>query len=185
LRKVVNFIDVSQPKADDLNDKFVFISMIDNSDIMLRVSTETGRVIETSGNTEARLKGKSLSAIVGKALAKKILTATEEMKIEGEGLEIGGEGMEAFYDRQLPGFLNKYMRGKGWNSKVGKSSITTKAKDPISRGSWAYYIVKSSTGFISGYGDSKTEMDKRLLDVNSTSTGPDDIYVIMSAQKAQ
>ena len=46
--------------------------------------------------------------------------------LTGLGLEVGGEGMNAFYDRLLPGFMSKYV--KQWGAKIGKTEIDTGKK---------------------------------------------------------
>ena len=74
--------------------------------------------------------GKNLSEILGKELANKVLLLEEEQSLSGEGLRVGGEGMNGFYDKMLPAFMNKY--GKKWGVKVedidlpnlGKSGYT-------------------------------------------------------------
>ena len=60
--------------------------------------------------------GRSLSDVVGKEIADRILNTTERTTFSGDGLEIGGEGMKGFYDKMLPAFMNKY--GKKWGVKV-------------------------------------------------------------------
>ena len=41
--------------------------------------------------------------------------------IEGDGLQIGGEGMKGFYDQMLPRFMDKY--GKKWGVKTGEVEL--------------------------------------------------------------
>ena len=61
-------------------------------------------------------EAKTLSDIVGKELAIRILALENGEEIKGDGLRIGGEGMKGFYDEILPRFMNKY--GKKWGVKV-------------------------------------------------------------------
>ena len=75
-------------------------------------------------------QGSQLADVVGKDNAMKIMEATEDLSLEGDGLRVGGEGMRGFYDKMLPSFMNKY--GKKWGVKVedlelpnlGKSGYT-------------------------------------------------------------
>lgn len=69
-------------------------------------------------NTEFR--GKTLSSVVGKPLAERIMQQ-KELVVRGADLKIGGEGMKAFYDQMLPSFMNKY--GKKWGVKVGEVTM--------------------------------------------------------------
>ena len=74
---------------------------------------EDGVVVDS---TIEEAKGKSLSDLVGKDLAVKMMSLENYDTIDEEGLRIGGEGMKGFYDRMLPAFMNKY--GKKWGVKV-------------------------------------------------------------------
>ena len=66
---------------------------------------------------------KELEKLLGKELAKKIISQPEEstQRHEGEDLEIGGEGMKGFYDKIVPNFLNQF--GKKYGAKVSTVPI--------------------------------------------------------------
>ena len=74
---------------------------------------EDGVVVDS---TIEEAKGKSLSDLVGKDLAVKMMSLENYDTIDEEDLRIGGEGMKGFYDKMLPAFMNKY--GKKWGVKV-------------------------------------------------------------------
>lgn len=80
-------------------------------------------IIQSGGSLGLEVENKPLSEVIGLELANRILTGEERGIIQGEGLEIGGEGMKGFYDKMIPSFLNKY--GKQWGAKVGTSKIDT------------------------------------------------------------
>lgn len=88
-----------------------------------------GEIVATSGHTQGIItEGQSLSEVVGKELAQKIIDGKgdvvqnkwvddrEVRELSGETLRLGGEGMRGFYDEILPRFMNKY--GKKWGVKV-------------------------------------------------------------------
>ena len=54
-------------------------------------------------------------------IIKEISDAQEPIRLEGNGLRVGGEGMKGFYDKMLPSFMNKY--GKKWGVKVGEVTM--------------------------------------------------------------
>jgi hypothetical protein len=66
-------------------------------------------------------KGKQLSDVVGKELAKKLMDVEDHEKFTGEDLRIGGEGMKGFYDQILPRFMNKYC--KKWGVEVSEVEL--------------------------------------------------------------
>jgi hypothetical protein len=75
-----------------------------------------------------------LADIVGKDVAEKIIAGAGEQKysggashLSGTDLKVGGQGMKGFYDKILPGFMNKY--GKKWGAKVGETQIPTGTSD--------------------------------------------------------
>ena len=65
---------------------------------------------------------------VGKAVAEKLLAEKPDKYgvhiLEGDGLRIGGKGMEGFYDSILPAEANKLI--KKWGARVGKTKIAGK-----------------------------------------------------------
>lgn len=79
---------------------------------------ENGQIIDSS-ITEA--KGKSLADVVGKDMSLKMMSLENGDMLEGEQLQIGGEGMKSFYDKILPSFVSKYV--KKWGSKVGEVTM--------------------------------------------------------------
>jgi len=104
-----------------------------------------------------------LPDVVGKELAEKIVNEVKAEPTEGQrhnktysglDLKVGGKGMEGFYDKILPDFMNKY--GKKWGAKVGQSEIPQshdaslndrfeskdKARDIFDRGGEVYGVDK-------------------------------------------
>lgn len=93
----------------------VSIDLINGDNMTLSVNSE-GKLIG------GEFKDKSLSSVLGKDLAKKIMSE-ENGNLMGNGLNIGGEGMKAYYDEIYPKFLEKY--GKKWDAGVGETKIIT------------------------------------------------------------
>lgn len=84
--------------------------------------------------TEASVSPEKLETIVGKDIAKKIISGEKDsissggFKIlKGENLKVGGEGMKGFYDTQLPIIANKL--AKRWGGKVENAEIPTTKLD--------------------------------------------------------
>jgi N12 class adenine-specific DNA methylase len=70
------------------------------------------------------LTTQQLADNVGKEMADRISQQPDEMhRYAGDGLKVGGSGMKAFYDRQLPSEVQKLV-GK-FGAKVGQSEIDT------------------------------------------------------------
>jgi len=67
------------------------------------------------------LKDKHLSDVFGKEMAEKIMGAEPYQRFEGLDLEVGGKGMEGFYDKMLPSYLNDL--GKKYGVRVGERAI--------------------------------------------------------------
>lgn len=66
---------------------------------------KTGKIIESFENAQS-WKGKQLEDVVGKGIAEKIM-ASPEGKLEGEGLNMGGEWASNLYDRQVKNIVEK------------------------------------------------------------------------------
>jgi len=93
----------------------ISLELVNGDNMTLSVNNE-GKVM--GGNFE----DKSLSSVLGKDLAKKIM-AEDNGNLMGNGLNIGNEKMKKYYDEVYPQYLDKY--GKKWNAKVGETQITT------------------------------------------------------------
>lgn len=64
---------------------------------------------------------------IGKEAAKKLLQAEPvrgKYLLEGQDLQVGGEGMKGFYDKILPDYLNNY--GKQYGAQMGELDLITK-----------------------------------------------------------
>lgn len=108
---VVNKIESTPYKSEGYN-----VDIVLNKGDVLLFNTDKEGTILSDNSREDQYVGKNLSDIVGKDIAKRILDSTEEQTISGDGLRVGGEGMNGFYDDILPRFMNKY--GKKWGVKV-------------------------------------------------------------------
>lgn len=67
-----------------------------------------------------------VKALIGKEAAAKLLQAPKTMGhhyLEGEDLDIGGEGMKGFYDKMVPTFLNKFGKKHGVQVQPGQINI--------------------------------------------------------------
>ena len=66
-----------------------------------------------------------VKALIGKEAAEKLMQAPKQMGhhyLEGNDLDMGGEGMKGFYDKMVPTFLNKF--GKKHGVQVQPGAIT-------------------------------------------------------------
>jgi len=65
-----------------------------------------------------------VSDLIGSAATKRLMAAPAQMGhhyLEGEDLNVGGEGMKGFYDKMVPKFLNQF--GKKYGSQVQSGSV--------------------------------------------------------------
>ncbi len=101
----------------------------------ITIETADGRYIQMASSKEGKVvhadntawEGKPLEDVIGKDIAKKII-GEQEGALAGEGLNIGGEGMRSFYDRELPSVANEL--GKKLGTRVG--ATTLEADEPVS-----------------------------------------------------
>lgn len=92
--------EVENIKWEQGENKQVKILMKGGSGITLEVD-KTGMVTKFYGPPGATgMQGKKLDEVIGKGIAEKIM-ASPEGKLEGEGLNIGGEWATNLYDRQV------------------------------------------------------------------------------------
>ena len=76
-------------------------------------------VIQKSG-----ILPKDLDKYIGKDAAEKFFdSGRDEVVLENEDLEVGGRGMDGFYDKILPDFMRKYT--KRWNADVNPVDVDT------------------------------------------------------------
>lgn len=92
--------------------KNVELRLPNSNPVRLRVDGD-GAVLAASGPGFAQFQGKQLDAIIGKNLAKKIMGETTNGSLSGVGLDIGGEGMKAFYDQIVPNAAKALLKKLG------------------------------------------------------------------------
>jgi hypothetical protein len=101
---------------------FVDINLRNGKRIPLEV--EDGLVREAEGYPD--LLGKPLDAVVGKDVAKRILE--QELgtinNLSGLDLKVGGEGMNAFYDKIVPGVAKDVLKKLGAGGEVTRSELS-------------------------------------------------------------
>ncbi|WP_449426224.1 LPD1 domain-containing protein [Rhodanobacter lindaniclasticus] len=96
------------------------------------------------------LIGKPLDEVIGKEMADRIMAVEGRHTFSGDGLKLGGEGMQAFYDRMLPNEVNKW--AKQFGAKVGQTRLA---------GSDTYEQLKAAA---ESTGLSQSELDAMPLD---------------------
>lgn len=83
-------------------------------------------VINEKGATPQRV-----AELIGKDAAERLMKAPkagDHHFLEGEDLNIGGEGMKGFYDKIVPNFLNQF--GKKYGAKVGQMPLAVPSTHP-------------------------------------------------------
>lgn len=139
--KVVITPGAEQAKRYDLSKHFGEISYKHNEDGTISI-IGTDKKSGLANLHEEDIQKDKLPEYVGKELAEKIMAnvgtpyeGTSRMRqgsmtLSNLDLKVGGEGMEGFYDKMLPSFLNEY--GKKWGASVGQHELSVPRKQPIS-----------------------------------------------------
>jgi hypothetical protein len=96
----------------------ISLDLLNGENLTLSINNE-GKVM--GGHFE----GKSLDSVIGKDLSKKIMSENAG-NLAGEGLNIGGEGMRQYYDKNYLNFLKKY--AKQFDATVGETTLPGAAK---------------------------------------------------------
>lgn len=84
-------------------------------------------IINEKGATPERV-----SELIGKDVAKRLMSAPQTMghhTLEGEDLNVGGEGMKGFYDKIIPNFLDKF--GKKYGVKTELNGQPVKIREDL------------------------------------------------------
>jgi hypothetical protein len=100
-----------EPAGRDFNNTRI---VVDDKGVVLRSNDE--------GGMDGYYDGKRLDAIVGKGMADKILENANG-NLEGDGLNIGGEGMKGFYDNIVPSTFKKVARKLDKSAKIEVTPI--------------------------------------------------------------
>lgn len=134
--------------------KEVTIDLVDGDNMTLSVDNE-GKLMG------GQFDGKSLNSVVGKDLSKKIMSENSG-NLSGNGLNIGGEGMKAYYDEIYPKYLEKY--GKKWDAKVGNTYVNTgkvQSKDEL-----AQQVYGAGIDYAYLPSEQKRKIDVMFMDMN-------------------
>jgi hypothetical protein len=101
----------------------VALDTFDGKSLKLGVDND-GVVDYVSDSSIQNFMGKNLSEVVGKDVAKNIMSG-ESQTISGAGLTIGGEGMKGFYDKKVPNILNSIGKKYGVKTELHAHPIET------------------------------------------------------------
>ncbi len=123
-----------------------------------------------------------IQALIGKEAAAKLLQSPQTMGhhyLEGENLDIGGEGMKGFYDRMVPTFLNKF--GKKHGVQVQQSQINAPNEEPWNIGDAANFHGMSSSEYLSN--PNRSQLEKQFLQERTKKTTPVHTFDITPAMR--
>jgi 2'-5' RNA ligase len=110
-----------------------------------------------------------LSAVVGKDLAQKLMTT--DTVVQGEGLRVGGAGMRAFYDEQLPNVFKDLLRKDGARPEVRNSQIPEHEDLPypnqrptrvVHHERYSQYTIEFDDGHREGLYNTKAEAEEQF-----------------------
>lgn len=103
----------------DLSTQVSFIAAVKNDDGTYSLSAESkdGRTLDSTTVPENKL-----ADVVGKDMAERIVKDGGG-QYSGVDLQIGGEALRAFYDRELVNEVNRY--AKKWDAKVSTGKVST------------------------------------------------------------
>lgn len=121
--KIIEDTNVKRMSGNDLEERVFFASH--NNSWYLETPAGYMLVLPKATNREEAIRA---------ALEEKEIENADEFasgEIEGEDLQVGGRGMQGFYDQNLVSMVNKYV--KKWGARVGETEIggTRSAEDAI------------------------------------------------------
>ena len=117
-----------------------------NNGNFYRLGVDNNGIVDNVSNQSlSNLKGKPLSEVVGKDIAKKILEENAQV-LSGLDLQVGGEGMRQYYDKNYLNFLKKY--AKQFDAKVGETTLPGAGKGMHDLTSKEIDEITSMPGFI-------------------------------------
>jgi hypothetical protein len=114
-------------------------------------------VLNEKGATPERV-----SELIGKEAAERLMKAPQTMghhTLEGEDLNVGGEGMKGFYDKIIPNFLDKF--GKKYGAKVGKVGINSPKETPWNVGDAASFHGMTGAEYLDH--PDRSQLEKQFL----------------------
>lgn len=114
---LTKYVDSIGRDKDHDEDKYVIIRY--NS------SNETGFYVKPDGmifDSPTGWDGKHISEVLGKEMAEKVLAMPENTRMDVKDYRIGGKGMDTFYDKVLPNFMNSYV--KRWGTSVSEVDLS-------------------------------------------------------------
>ncbi|RKZ80002.1 MAG: hypothetical protein DRQ35_03110, partial [Gammaproteobacteria bacterium] len=175
LRKQVDKITVvgRTDAATGEKSRSVLISFPGGQALTLGVNNDG--MVDNAGASNDEMSGKSLDDIVGKEMAKKIMESPPGTEMSGDDLEVGGEGLIAFYDKNLPNVFKKVARKLDKKASLGRVSIS---------GSESPYKYAETAVFSDSFEAENVEHDLNQSDATGYRLDGNKIY-IFSSDKAQ
>lgn len=119
---------IAAREADPINGEQAYTVALSNDRAQFTITENYD--VQTNGRGLLTLTGPQLREIFGENIAKQIIDGvgdgTGSVNLQGEDLRVGGEGMKAFYDRNLVNITNKLIKKHG--AKVGVVGVNSKDK---------------------------------------------------------
>jgi hypothetical protein len=109
----------------------IAVPVVGSSSRSVRIDSKDGNSFKLNVDANGKVKGlypaeqftgKQLDEVIGKELAKKVMAFESPNSLTGLDLKVGGEGMKAFYDRELVSIANKISKKIG-GGKVRRETI--------------------------------------------------------------
>ncbi len=121
LAKHIDEITVTPKFSPDTDEsvRSIFVKLPDGHGMSIGV--DTNGIVNSTGVSNFEMEGKPLADVLGKEMAEKIMSARAQTVFKDLDLQVGGEGMKAFYDRMLVQAANRI--GKKHGARVGETQI--------------------------------------------------------------
>lgn len=111
LSKHVDRIDVTPRTHGETGEKTRGVRIWFKDDNVLELGVDANGVVDNVGRAQGfvEVMGKPLADVIGKEMAERIM-ASDKATFDGDGLDVGGSGMTAFYDRIVPNVANDVLK---------------------------------------------------------------------------
>jgi ribosomal 50S subunit-recycling heat shock protein len=125
-------VDYITKNVDKINEDRSYVDISTTNGLITIIidnRIEPGKILEVTNQGTSDMVGKNIEDVVGKDVATRIIDGKDGLRLEGEGLKLGGKGMKGFYDKIVPDAFKSVVKElTGQDAVISETTLNTPEK---------------------------------------------------------
>ena len=125
-------VDYITKNVDKINEDRSYVDISTTNGLITLIidnRVEPGKILEVKNQGTSDMVGKNIEDVVGKDVATRIIDGKDGLRLEDEGLKLGGKGMKGFYDKIVPDAFKSVVKElTGQDAVIRETTLNTPEK---------------------------------------------------------